>query len=330
MTKPLQLALFAFEGVQILDITGPAAVFSAANTAIGRDMYRIHIVSAHGGAIVSNCGVSLHTVAISDLTASGLDMLLLAGGNRQQLLGLATNSAVCDWLRQASEYAPRYGSVCSGALLLGKLGLLDGKRVTTHWNASAELTRLAPRCSVDAQALYIQDGRLWTSAGVTTGIDMCLAMVEQDLGTTVSQTIAKHLVIYARRPGYQAQFSPLLSAQAHAGSQFSALIGWMHEHLQHTLDIPLLAARMAMSERSFHRKFTAAIGETPAHFVETLRLDHARHLLAGSMSLKEIAVRTGFSTPAHFTRAFERRFGITASLFRELHLNGDAATSADS
>jgi transcriptional regulator GlxA family with amidase domain len=156
---------------------------------------------------------------------------------------------------------------------------------------------------------------------VTTGIDMTMALVERDLGSAIAGTIAKRLVLYARRPGYQAQFSPLLIAQTRADQPFADLINWMKENLSHRLDVSALAARVAMSERSFHRKFTSLIGETPARFVETLRLDQTRELLSAGLSLKEIAAKTGYSTAAQFSKAFNRRFGITPMLFREMRGN---------
>ncbi|MEC5163124.1 MULTISPECIES: GlxA family transcriptional regulator [unclassified Janthinobacterium] len=318
MSAPLHIALLAFDGMQILDITGPAAVFAAANDACGRAFYRVHILSAHGGAVASNSAVSVASAALATLAPAAVDTLLIAGGASAGLRHMGTQAAVRDWVRDSAATARRYGSVCSGALALGAFGLLDGKRVATHWDDCAALARDNPRAQVDPNALYIQDGRLWTSAGVTTGIDMCLALVEQDLGSAISHTIAARFVLYARRPGYQSQFSPMLHAQARAGAQFSGLVDWMKDHLTAALDVPSLAARVAMSERSFHRKFTGAIGATPAYFVETLRLDHARDLLGAQVALKEIAARAGFSTPAQLSKAFERRFGVTPMLFREM------------
>lgn len=319
MTNPIDMALLAFDGMQILDITGPAAVFAAANDACGRLFYRVHILSATGGTVQSNSAVSILTTAIGDVPPHSVHTLLLVGGDESGLRQLAATPSVRTWVLATAAAAQRFGSVCSGALVLGNFGLLDGKRVTTHWNSCAVLTRQNPAAKVDMNALYIEDGRIWTSAGVTTGIDMCLAMVERDLGSAVAHAVAQRLVLYARRPGYQSQFSPVLSAQARAGTPFSELVEWMKNNLTETLDVPELAARVAMSGRSFHRKFTSAIGETPGRFVETLRLDRSRHLLAAKLSLKEIAAKTGFSTAAQFTKAFERRFGVTPGLFRKMH-----------
>jgi transcriptional regulator GlxA family with amidase domain len=172
---------------------------------------------------------------------------------------------------------------------------------------------------VNSDALFVVDGPIWTSAGVTTGIDMALAMVAQDLDAAIAGQIAKGLVLYARRPGYQSQFSPLLKAQVKADSPFADLIEWIHANLAASLDVPTLAARAGLTERTFHRKFVAATGETPARFVEIARLDAARLLLARGSSLKSVAAQVGLFPTARFSDAFERRFGISPRLFRGMH-----------
>jgi transcriptional regulator GlxA family with amidase domain len=231
MKKIRHIALLAFDGVQILDITGPAAVFGAANDAAGGPFYRLHIVSAQGGAIASNCGVALVTESICDVESQILDTVLVAGGSREGLAALARDAAVRDWMVRASGRARRYGSVCSGTFVLAHFGIIHGKRVATHWEGTALLGKAHPDLRVDANALYVEDGRVWTSAGVTTGIDMCLALVARDLGEAVANAIAMRLVLYARRPGYQSQFSPMLAAQARADTSFAQLVDWIREHL---------------------------------------------------------------------------------------------------
>jgi transcriptional regulator GlxA family with amidase domain len=171
---------------------------------------------------------------------------------------------------------------------------------------------------VDPEALYVRDGRIWTSAGVTTGIDMALAMVEEDLGADVANAIARRLVLYARRPGYQSQFSPLLDAQIKADSPFAVLIAWMQDNLDSALDVTTLAARAGPTERTFHRRFHSATGQSPAHFVEALRLEAARTLIDEQLSLKSIAAKVGL-TPIRLNNAFERRFGMQPRLFRDMH-----------
>lgn len=324
-----QVALLAFDGVQVLDVTGPAAVFGAANDAAvhltGRPFYRLHILSPQGGHVTSNCGLALVTAPLAGLKPGTLDTMLVAGGSKRGLQALAQDAATQAWLQRACARARRYGSVCTGAFALAACGLLDGKRVATHWEATDNLGRIYPDVEVDANALYVEDGRLWTSAGVTTGIDMCLALVARDLGDGVANAIARRLVLYARRPGYQSQFSTVLAAQEKADAPFAALVDWIRAHLDDALDVASLAERVGMSPRTFHRRFTDAMGETPARFVETLRLDHARGLLQTTLALKSVAAQTGYGTPAQLSKAFARRFGVSPGLFRAMHRDGPQA-----
>ena len=306
--------ILAYDGCQLLDVTGPAAVFGAANDALGRPFYDLRIVSPDGGAVESNSGVAIH----SQMIGGRPDTLLVAGGSRG-LKAAMERPDLRRWLCAVAPRAQRYGSVCTGAFVLAAAGLLDDKRVATHWASCERLARKFPALEVDADSLYVVDGRIWTSAGVTTGIDMVLAMVEADLGAAIANLIARHFVLYARRPGYQSQFSPLLRAQTAAEAPFAALIDWMQDNLEQPLDVPMLATRAGLSERSFYRKFTEATGKTPAHFVENLRLDAARTLLAQGLPLKTIAGKVGLNSPARLGQAFERRFGMAPSLFREMH-----------
>ncbi|TAJ88167.1 GlxA family transcriptional regulator [Reyranella sp.] len=314
MTRPHQISLLAYEGCQLLDVTGPAAVFGAANEGRDRPFYDVRIVSPDGGAVTTNCGVAVMSHPIGGRP----DTLLVAGGSRGLKAALAREDVLA-WLRKAAPKAKRFGSVCTGAFMLAAAGLLDGKRVATHWASCERLADRFPALTVDADALYVVDGKVWTSAGVTTGIDMALALVEADLGAAAANLIARHFVLYARRPGYQSQFSPLLQAQTNADAPFAALIDWMQDNLDKPLDVPALAQWAGLSERSFYRKFTDATGKTPAHFVEGLRLDAARTLLAKGLPLKAIAGRVGLRSSARLGQAFERRFGMAPSLFREIH-----------
>jgi transcriptional regulator GlxA family with amidase domain len=325
MAKPVHIAILTFERCQVLDVTGPAMVFDAANDALGRAHYKVHIVSADGGALHTSSAVTLLTDPMRKLAPASVDTLLVVGGDMAGLQDMAADTRIRQWVVKVARGARRYGSICTGAFVLGHYGLLQGRRVATHWSACGELAEQCPDVTVDTSALFVVDGPIWTSAGVTTGIDMSLEMVSADLGKAVAHAIAKRLVLYARRPGYQSQFSPMLDAQSHSDAPFATLIHWMRENLDQRLDVPVLAGRAAMSERTFLRKFSASTGETPAHFVETLRLDQARQLLATSLSLKEIAARTGYSTGAQLSKAFDRRFGMAPLLFRELHCRPQAA-----
>jgi transcriptional regulator GlxA family with amidase domain len=319
MSKLRQIALIAFDGFQILDITGPASVFAAANNAEGKERYQVSVISANGGNIQSNCGIEIATKSMKSSRTIAWDTVLIAGGKGEGLEALCRNATAMRWILKAAQKAHRFGSICSGTFVLGHLGLLDKRKVTTHWAYCNLLTKQFPKAIVDSNALYIIDGNLWTSAGVTTGIDMSLGLVAKDLGSSVANTIAKRLVLYARRPGYQSQFSPVLGAQSasEANNEFTGLIEWIQSHLNESLDIPVLADFVFMSERNFYRKFTQCVGQTPARYVEALRLERCRELLSSGLQLKQISALTGYKTPSQLTKAFERRFGISPTLFRE-------------
>jgi transcriptional regulator GlxA family with amidase domain len=281
--------------------------------------YRIDLVSGRGGPVTSSSGIVVETRCADAVSSEEIDTLLIAGAEREPLLQAVADPAMREALPDLAGKAKRFGSVCTGAFILAALGLLDGHRVATHWDASTPQAEAYPSVSVDPDALYVMDGRLWTSAGVTTGIDMALAMITDDLGGGIAGEVAKRLVLYARRPGYQSQFSPLLQAQAKAENPFADLIGWIHSNLDASLDVPVLADRAGLTERTFHRKFVAATGVTPARFVETARLDAARMLLSRGLSLKSVAVRVGLFPATRLSEAFERRFGVSPRLYRDMH-----------
>ena len=314
MTRPHRVRILAYEGCQLLDVTGPAAVFGAANEARDKPVYDLQILSPDGGAVTTNSGVALQSAKIGGQP----DTLLVAGGSKGLRAAMARED-VRRWLHKVTPKARRFGSVCTGAFVLAAAGLLDGKRVATHWASCERLARGFPALDVDPEALYVVDGKVWTSAGVTTGIDMALALVEADFGAPTANLIARHFVLYARRPGFQSQFSPLLGAQVEADAPFAGLMEWMQDNLQTRLDVPALAKRAGLSERSFYRKFTDATGKTPAHFVETIRLDAARTLIAKGLPLKSVAGKVGLRSSARLGAAFERRFGMAPSLFRQMH-----------
>lgn len=315
--NPRNVAILVFDGIQILDVTGPAAVFSAANDAAGRAVYRLHLLSEHGGPITSNGAVTIATMPLASLDPGAVDTLLFSGGEDDAVLQASLAPAMQDWLLRAAQQARRVGSICSGALALARLGLLDGKRATTHWSACEKMATLFPGVEVAPDAVYVEDGRLWTSAGVTTGIDMTLQMVADDVGESIANVIAKRLVIATRRPGYQAQVSAVIAAHEKADPDFSALLVWVQARLSHQVDVAAMAAQVAMSPRTFHRKFTARFKQTPARFVETLRLEHAQSLLRSGLAMKFIARQCGYNDFSQFAKAYQRRFGVSPALFRQ-------------
>ena len=316
-SSPRRVLLVVFPGFQLLDATGPASALGGERARLG---YRIEMVSSAGGLVESACGVCIESRRFAEALAEGpVDTMLVAGGERDALAAAISDADLRSALAEGAATAKRFGSVCSGVFLLAACGLIKGRRVATHWEAAADLARLFPDIEVDAEALFVRDGRLWTSAGVSTGIDMTLALVEEDHGAEIANLVAQRLVLYARRPGQQSQFSPLLKAQRRADAPFQALIAWMRDNLSEPLDAPRLASKAGLSERSFYRRFTEAMGEPPARHVERLRLDAARVLLEKPLSLKEIAAQVGFGSAARMTAAFERRLGVAPSLYRQLH-----------
>jgi transcriptional regulator GlxA family with amidase domain len=318
MAKSRIIALLAYDGFQLLDVTGPAAVFAAANRALGRRAYEVAALSPGGGETASDSGVVVATRALARMPADRIDTLLIAGAEEAALRRAIADRAIRRWVPRCAGTARRFGSVCSGTFVLAALGLIGGRHVATHWEACEPLAARYPDLTVDPDALYVTEGKLWTSAGVTTGIDMALAMVEEDCGADIANAIARRLVLYARRPGYQSQFSPLLDAQIKADSPFAELIAWMQDNLARPLDVPTLAARAGLTERTFHRRFLSATGRSPAHFVEALRLESARTLIDERLPLKRIAAKIGL-TPIRLNNAFERRFGMPPRLFRDMH-----------
>lgn len=312
-----------YPGFELLDVSGPTSVFNGANRALDQRgepvFYKVELASAQGGAVESSSGLRMETRQIPDLRFAEGGTVLIAGAERESLLCAVGDTVLRKAVPKLAAKADRFGAVCSGGFLLAALGLLDGCRIATHWDSCKPLARAFPGVTVDPDSLYVVDGRLWTSAGVTTGIDMALAMVARDLDAAIAGEVAKRLVLYARRPGHQSQFSPVLNAQVKGDSPFAELIGWIHSNLDAPLDVPSLAARACLSERTFHRKFVAATGETPARFVETARLDTARMLLTRGLSLKSVAAQVGLFPPARLTEAFERRFGMKPRLFRDMH-----------
>ena len=319
MKKTRRIFLVIYDGFELLDMSGPASVFSAANKVAGQDYYQVEILSRAGVSIASGAGVRVDSKPLTQFPLSRRDTVLVMGAEGPSLKPAMADPAIRSHLTTAAKTVSRYGSICSGALILAAAGLLDGRRATTHWAACQDMAHSYPKISLDPEALYITEDRLWTSAGVTTGIDMALAMVAQDHGTTLMGQIAKYLIIYAHRPGNQSQFSALLEAQVAAGGVFATLITWIADHLDQPLRVEDLAAKVAMSERTFYRKFTKKMGMTPSKFIEHTRLERAKHLLENNMPIKAVVAAIGFRSAAGFRHAFEARYGILPSLHRQLH-----------
>jgi transcriptional regulator GlxA family with amidase domain len=304
-----KVAILTSPGTQILDVAGPMEVFSTANRFRPSGGYRTQLLSARGGAIVSSSGLEFSTTPVAEVPGP-FDTVLVAGGPSA---GADTTDAhLLLHLRRLAGGARRITSVCSGAFLLAAAGLLDGRRATTHWRLCSLLQREYPRVIVDADAIYVHDGQVWTSAGVTAGIDLALALVADDHGTPVAAEVARQLVVYLRRSGGQTQFSAFLAAQALDNEPVRDLLSWLPEHLDDDLSVAALARRLNLSERQFRRLFNAQVGVTPAVHVEGIRVEAACRLLETTHgSIGHIAALCGFGAPETMNRTFRRRLGTT-------------------
>ncbi len=329
MPKPHLVAIPIFPGLQSLDAVGPAQVFGSANQTLRREAYRIKFVATERGAVPTSAGFALHAESLRAIPAKSIDTLLCPGGEEEPLRAALRDKALMRWINDAARTAKRACSVCSGAFLLASTGILSGRNAATHWGSTAELQQRFPDIKVDPQSIYVTDGKCWTSAGVTTGIDMALALVEEDHDRDVAMAIARRLVVYMRRPGHQTQFSTALNAQDVKDDKLADLASWVEENLTKRLDVETLAARVAMSPRSFHRHMQDELRVSPAKFVEGIRLDAARRWLDdGKLDLGNVAARAGFSGPDHLIRAFSRRFGVTPAAYRQIHVSGLEARDA--
>ncbi|MER7516560.1 DJ-1/PfpI family protein [Streptomyces sp. NPDC126499] len=312
--RPVLVVLF--DGVQSLDVTGPVEVFAGAGRAAGRRAgYPIRTASLDGGPVRSSSGLRLlPDTTLADAVADGPPHTLLVPGGEGTR---APDPALVDWLRAHAPRAERLVSVCTGALLLAEAGLLDGHRATTHWVACDHLARCYPEVDVDPDPIFVRDGRLSTSAGVTAGIDLALALVEEDLGRDAALTVARHLVVFLRRPGNQAQFSAQLAAQTARREPLRDLQQWIAEHPEADLSVEALAARARLSPRHFARAFHAETGTTPGRYVDRVRLEHARRLLEESVQgVQEVARASGYGTPEAMRRAFVKALGTAPADYR--------------
>ena len=315
-----RIILLASHRAQALDITGPAAVFSAANDLFtDAAPYSVEIVSPDGGLISSISCVSIDSVSLANTPVKGVDTVLVTGHDAKGTRAFIQNDAAKAWMKHATQSARRWGSVCSGAFMLAAWGLLTGKKVATHWQGEDELEARYRDVCVDKNALFVKDGNTWTSAGVTAGIDMALAMVEDDLGADVATDIARRLVVYLRRPGSQSQFSSPLKCQGNGASPYHELIQWAQDNLDKALTVQALADHAGQSVRTFQRRFSQQVGRTPAAFIEDLRLERAKALIAHNSSLQHVSKNVGYPSAAQLSIAFKRKYGVAPSVWKAMH-----------
>jgi transcriptional regulator GlxA family with amidase domain len=319
---PKNIVFLAAPGSQILDVAGPFQIFVRAAEIFLRDHpsrkppYNVVLAStSRHKPVLTNCGLVLTASETFRTLRGPIDTLLVAGGSG--LEAAARDRELLAWLRATARRVRRIGSICTGAFLLASAGLLDGKRVTTHWKWAAELAARCRRATVDPDPIYIRDGNTYTSAGITAGMDLALALVEEDLGSPLALKVAREMVLYLRRPGGQSQFSAALSLQASDRKQIEELRSWAFDHLDQDLTVEKLAAKAAMSPRHFARVFLKETGITPARFVERLRVEAARRRLEESRDkLEKIATDCGFGSLSSLRRSFIRVLHVPPADYR--------------
>jgi transcriptional regulator GlxA family with amidase domain len=322
---PRRIDILAFADVQLLDVAGPLQVFASANElslAAGASApylpYMPRVIAAIPGEIQSTAGLGLfaHPLPRAD---EATDTLIVAGGRGVHVV--SKDAAQVAWLKERASQCRRVASVCTGAFMLAAAGLLDQRRAVTHWAHCEQLGHHYPAVCVDPAPIFIRDGAVWTSAGVTAGIDLALALIEDDLGRALALDVARELVVFLKRPGGQAQFSATLSMQKagdRSGDRFGELHAWIAENMAADLSIATLAERAGMSERSFVRHYRAQTGVTPARAIDQLRLEAARRLLGDtSFPVKRVAARCGFGSEETMRRSFLRSTGVTPQAYRE-------------
>jgi transcriptional regulator GlxA family with amidase domain len=308
------IEILAFPAVQLLDVAGPLQVFASANEQAGGLPYEPRLVAMGGSLVMSSAGLGLAAGPLSDADAP-VDTLIIAGGRGVD--DAAEDPGLLDWVRARAARARRVASVCTGAFILAAAGLLDGRRAATHWTRCAELARRFPSVRVEPDPIFVTDGPVWSSAGVTAGIDLALALVERDLGATLALCVARQLVVFLKRPGGQAQFSEVLERQT-ADNRFAALHGWILGHLDADLSLAVLAMQAGMSERSLSRLYTAETGRTPTRAVQRLRLEAARTMLSDTrLPVKRVAARCGFGSEETMRRSFLRLLALTPGDYRQ-------------
>ncbi len=317
-----RIEFFLYSGMLALDVTGPLDVFQTADELLSRngrsqEGYELVFSALKPGPVATSSGLRFH--ADSSLGMKTADSLLVPGGMIAETI--SSEYEIVQAIRLAAQKTQRIVSICSGAFLLAAAGLLDGHRVTTHWIVADRLAERYPEVCVEPDAIYIQDGNIATSAGVTAGIDLALALVEDDYGSALAIEVARILLLYRRRPGNQSQFSTPLTMQAKAGKRFKDLIDWVETHLDQNLTVERLAEQVHMSPRTFARIFPSETDMSPGRFIEMLRIDRARELLeSGAEGLENVASKSGFGREERLRRAFQRRLGISPAQYRA-HFN---------
>jgi transcriptional regulator GlxA family with amidase domain len=322
-----RVVLLAHDQMNLLDLAGPLQALSTASRRFsgkGPALYETHVVSVDGGLVATSAGLPIMTAPLSALDGMSIDTLIAPGGSKDDQMHVPPRLVA--WIAKRAPRVRRLCSVCTGAFLLAAAGRLDGRRVATHWDWVARLEKLHPAIRVDGDPIFIQDGSVWTSAGVSAGIDLTLALIEEDYGHRVAIETARQLVMFIKRSGGQSQFSVPLAAQAEEHGRFSDLHVWIAAHLDEDLGVERLAEQAGMAPRTFARAYAQAHGRTPAKSVEAIRIEAAcRALEETKLPLKTIASRAGYANEQGLRRAFHRQLGVNPVEYRERFAARDAA-----
>lgn len=328
-TPPTTVLFVAYPGVGLLDLTGPFTVFWSASLFAAQQAGRTYdrrVASVRGGPVETADGLTLLCEPLSNFDTAQIDTLVVPGA--LEMDSVIADPELVGWLSQHASRARRVCSVCTGTFLLAETGLLDGKRVVTHWASVESLRARYPRLHVDANAIFVQDGSVWSSAGVSAGIDLALALVQDDLGRDVAMSVARQLVVYMKRPGGQSQFSELMQSPRPGADAFAELHEWLSHHLDdETLSVDTLARHACMSARNFARVYKTKTGRTPAKAIELFRLESARRLLEDTDErIEAIARRTGFGDEDRMRNTFQRHLNVSPRDYRARfgHQNGSA------
>ena len=321
---PKHIVIVGYDDITSLDLSGPLEAFTSAlledSTGNPQPCYKVTIAALGAKTFRSESGLQM-TAACSLNSLRRMDTLLIPGGRAMRLS--PSGPRLADWISRRAGGIRRIASVCTGIFAVAATGLLDGRRVTTHWKFAAELARRFPALKIDANALYIRDGKYYTSAGITAGIDLSLALIEEDFGPQVALAVARELVVYMKRPGGQEQFSEPLKFQVASTSRFADLAAWMLGHLDADLSVEAMAEHMNLCPRQFSRRFRSEFNSSPAAFVQRLRLDEARkRLSAFGSTVEAVANSVGFHDPDSFRRAFQQHFGVAPSHYRSRFVAG--------
>ncbi|UFS70206.1 GlxA family transcriptional regulator [Geomonas sp. RF6] len=323
MTGKRTVAIAAYEGAEILDVTGPIEVFDMLNRCLQdagkkESGYHIALLAEKPGPFVTSAGIKLVAdLSWHDLTGP-VDTLIVVGSHNDALGKVMANPTFLEWITVMQSRVRRLVSVCTGAFLLAEAGLLDGRRVATHWKDLDHLSSRYPQVTVDTDAIYVRDGNIATSAGITAGMDLTLSLVEEDFGRQTALAVARRMVMFLKRPGGQAQFSAQLRAQMVDGGPLASLLSWLQENAHRKISIDDLACQAAMSPRNFARVFLRETGMTPARYLDKLRMERAMGLLEdNALSIGTVACRSGFSGEEQMRRTFIRQMGITPIAYRK-------------